>query len=85
MDAAAIMQSYLDEVSIAVLSDDWDTYRDCVCLPCHIISHDESKVVVTETDLKAGFDQFRDTLRGQRVTDYIRLVESAALAIMFSP
>lgn len=77
MDARAILQSYLDEVSTAVLADDWESYCDAVSLPCHIISHDESKVVATVEDLKAGFDQFRDTLRSQRVTDYIRLVESA--------
>lgn len=78
MDAHAILQSYLDEVSRAVLTDDWDTYRDSITLPCHIISHDESKVVATAEDLKSGFELFRDTLQIQKVTDYIRLVESAA-------
>ena len=78
MDATHILQSYLDEVSTAVLADDWNTYRDAVCLPCHIISHDESKVVATLDDLKAGYNLFRETLHAQRVTDYIRLVESAA-------
>lgn len=78
MDAHAILQSYLDEVSHAVLTDDWDTYRDSVSLPCHIISHDETKVVATAEDLKSGFELFRDNLQVQKVTDYIRLVESAA-------
>lgn len=78
MDATRILQDYLDEVGKAVLTGDWDSYRDGVCLPCHIISRDESKVVQTEDDLRAGFDQFCDTLRRQHVTDYIRLVESAA-------
>lgn len=77
MHATDILQTYLDEVSRDVLADDWNSYRDGICLPCHIISHDESKVVTTVEDLKAGFDMFRDTLRAQRVTDYIRLVESA--------
>ena len=76
-DAQAILQAYLDEVSIAVLRDDWDTYRDGISLPCAVISHDESKVVTTEEDLRAGFDSFRDTLRAVRVTDYIRLVDRA--------
>ncbi len=78
MDAATILQSYLDEVSVAVLADDWDSYRDAVSLPCHIVSHDESKVVATVEELKAGYDQFRGTLQAQRVTDYVRLVETAA-------
>ena len=77
MDAAAIVQSYLDEVSAAVLSNDWETYRGGVYLPCHIVSHDVSKVVATEEDLRAGFEQFHSTLTGLHVTDYIRLVESA--------
>ena len=78
MDATDILQIYLDEISQAVMTDDWATYRAGICLPCHIISHDESKVVSTDADLKAGFDQFGATLRIQRVTDYIRLVESAS-------
>jgi len=78
MDGPRILQDYLDEVSRAVLADDWESYRSMVFLPCHIISHDESKVVETVADLKAGFDQFRDTLRFHRVTDYIRLVESTS-------
>lgn len=78
MNAADILQIYLDEVSLAVMTDDWDTYRARISLPCHIVSHNENKVVSTVEDLKDGFDQFRDTLRLQRVTDYIRLVESAS-------
>ena len=79
MDAAAIMQSYLDEVGQTVMADDWATYMECIALPCHIVSHDESKVVSTEDDLRAGFDQFRDTLQFKKITDYIRLVESATM------
>ena len=79
MDAPETLQAYLDEVSRSVLADDWETYRQCVALPCHIVSHDESKVVSTEDDLRAGFDQFRDTLRINRITDYVRLVDSATM------
>jgi hypothetical protein len=78
MDASDIFQVYLDMVSHAVMTDDWDTYRGTVHLPCHIVSHDESKVVETVKDLRAGFDQFSQTLRFHRVTDYIRLVEAAS-------
>ena len=78
MDALDIFQVYLDMVSLAVMTDDWATYRCAVHLPCHIISHDESKVVATEEDLRAGFDQFSQALRFHKVTDYIRLVEVAS-------
>ena len=77
MDALAILQSYLDEVSRAVMDDDWAGYSDAISLPFHLVSHDESKVVTTLTDLRAGFDQFREMLKIQKVTDFIRLVESA--------
>lgn len=79
MDPAAILQAYLDEVSAAVLRDDWATYRAGICLPCAVISHSESKIVATEAELRAGFVAFRDTLRAQRVTDYIRLVDRATM------
>ena len=77
MHASAILQDYLDEVGRTVMADDWDAYRLCVDLPCQIISAHESKVVSTVEDLKIGFEEFRNTLRTQRVTDYVRLVETA--------
>ena len=77
LDASDIFQVYLDAVSLAVMTDDWATYRSAVHLPCHIVSHDENKVVVTEDDLRAIFDQFRQTLKYHKVTEYIRLVEAA--------
>lgn len=61
----------------AVLADDRDSYCNAVCLPCLIVSHDESKTVTTSEDLKADYDLFIGTLRARRVTDYIRLVEDA--------
>lgn len=77
LDASDIFQVYLDAVSLAVMTDDWATYRCAVHLPCHIVSHDENKVVATEPDLRAGFDQFRQMLKYHQITDYIRLVEGA--------
>lgn len=78
MDTPAILQTYLDEVSAAVMEDDWETYRAGVSLPCAIITHDDSTIIQTDADLRAGFEMFRNTLRTLKVTDYIRLVESAA-------
>jgi hypothetical protein len=79
MPSQTILQAYLDEVSAAVLNDDWETYRTAIDLPCAVISHNESKIVATEDDLRAGFDDFCSTLRIQRVTDYIRLVDQATM------
>ena len=77
MDASDIFQVYLDRVSLAVMTDDWATYHRAVHLPCHIVSHDENRVLATEEDLRAVFDQFSQTLKFHKVTDYIRLVEAA--------
>ena len=77
MASREILQAYLDEVSFAVLQDDWETYRKGIALPCAVISHTETKIVATETDLRAGYDEFRSTLRVLRVTDYIRIVDAA--------
>ena len=76
-----IVQSCLGDVSTAGLADDWITCRDAVGLPCHIISRVESTVVAALNDQKAGYDPFRATLRAQRVTDYFRRIDNAALHI----
>ena len=80
MDPGQILQTYLNAVGEAVMVDDWPTYSAAVSLPCLILTSDESKVVASLDELRAGFDLFRDTLRLQRVTDYVRLVEHAAQA-----
>jgi hypothetical protein len=77
MDSAGILQHYLDEVSSATLKADWETYREAITLPCAVISHNESKIITTDDDLRAGFDSFTSTLHALKVTDYIRLVEHA--------
>ncbi len=77
MPGRALLQAYLDEIASALLNDDWETYCRGMYLPGAVISHDGSKIMATEEDLRAGFDDFRRTLRIHRVTDYIRLVEQA--------
>lgn len=76
-DAAAILQAYLDGVSTLTLAQDWAGYRQMVALPCAVVSHDESKIITTEAELRQGFDDFAQSLRALRVTDFIRLVANA--------
>lgn len=78
MIANQITQTYLDDVADAVMADDFDTYQSRVCLPFYLITHTSTVVIDTEAKLRRAFDDFRETLRSQRVTQYIRLVESAA-------
>jgi len=78
MDAPALLQSYLDDVAAAVMLGDWASYQAHVCLPFHLVTHTANLTVTTDTELRTGFDDFRETLRLQRITDYIRLVETAS-------
>ena len=79
MTPAGIVQSYLDEVGAAVLSGDWDAYVCRVVLPFVLTTQAAIITVHTEKDLRAGFDDFHQTLRARRITDYVRLVESATM------
>ena len=78
MPALDLLQSYLDEIGAAVLVGDWDTYRNHVALPFTLITEAATLVVTTEDDLRKGFDSFHEMLKFQKVTQYIRLADSAA-------
>ena len=71
------LQLYLDEVAGAVLRQDFAAYRERVALPFQLVSHTASLHINTDHDLRLGFDSFAQTLRLQRITDFLRLVEGA--------
>lgn len=75
--APQVLQRYLDEIAGAVMRRDWPAYRAGVSLPFQLVTHSASLHIDTEEELRLGFDTFADTLRIQRITDYLRLVESA--------
>jgi hypothetical protein len=77
MDADEILQGYLDIVSDAVMAQDWDAYEGKIILPLQLITHTTSINVATPEDLRTGFDAFCQTLQVQKVTNYVRLVETA--------
>ncbi|KAF0175365.1 MAG: Uncharacterized protein FD162_668 [Rhodobacteraceae bacterium] len=77
MPAMKLLQSYLDQIGTAVLVGDWDTYRAHVELPFTLITETATLNVDTEEDLRKGFDSFYDMLKFQKVTQYIRLADSA--------
>ena len=77
MQATAIAQSYLDEVATAVLADDWAAYTDTISWPFLLINHDKTLSFATPDDMRSTYDNFRLMLNTQRVTDYVRLVETA--------
>ncbi|MFN4154989.1 MAG: hypothetical protein ACK4HF_10060 [Paracoccaceae bacterium] len=77
MQAATILQTYLDEISVAVLAGDFAAYRAGMVVPFHLVTHAESISLDTDEALREGFESFCAMLKSQRVTDYIRLVEGA--------
>ncbi|MBD3764887.1 MAG: hypothetical protein IE927_09170 [Rhodobacterales bacterium] len=79
MQALDILQRWLDDMSAAVLRGDWDVYRHHVALPFHLVTEQASLVIVTEDELRPGFDNFHRGLQVRRVTDYLRLADSAML------
>lgn len=79
MQATAIAQSYLDEVAAIVMADDWEAYCESISRPFLLITHTETLSFATPDDIRGIYDNFRLLLLGQRVTDFIRLVNSAQL------
>ncbi|MGV8987676.1 MAG: hypothetical protein ACOH2H_15500 [Cypionkella sp.] len=77
MNPAAFPQAYQDEVTTAVLNDDWEAFRCGISLPCAVISQTESMVVAIRAEPRIVFNSFCDMLCSQKVTDDIRLVEKA--------
>jgi len=77
MTVTQIAQSYLDAVSEAVTVNDYDTYSTYVSLPFYMVTTTRTIVIQTDAELQQIFVDFYQTLKSQRVTQYIRLVESA--------
>ena len=71
------LQLYLDEVAATVMRRDFAGYRTYIALPFQLVTHAASMHIADEDALQRGFDTFALTLRAQRITDYVRLVEGA--------
>lgn len=77
MEPDVLLQDWLDRMSAATLAGDWPTYAAHVALPFRLMTETADLTVTTEAELQRGFDGFVAALRGQQVSDYIRLVTSA--------
>ena len=78
MDPIRILQSYLDEVGLAVMADRFEAYMARVELPLRILTSSASLKVATTADLKDGFDTFVELIESQGVTQMVRSVHAAA-------
>ncbi len=77
MKAFHILQDYLDRVGQAVMDEDYEVYADQVSLPFRLITEITTLVISTQAELESGFEAFAEMMQSQKVTDYIRLVDSA--------
>lgn len=77
MLATAIAQAYLDEVAAIVMADDWEAYTDVISRPFLLVTHNQTLSFATPDDIRSVYLDFRQLLQTQKVTDFIRLVESA--------
>lgn len=77
MQATMIAQAYLDDVAAIVMADDWDAYTDAISQPFLLITHTTTMTFATPDEIRGVYRDFVLLLRTQRVTDFIRLVETA--------
>lgn len=72
-----LCQSFLDEVSHAVLTGDFARYQPKMCLPIYLVSEHGSTMVHSLEDLHEGFVAYHNALKSQQVTNLVRMAESA--------
>jgi hypothetical protein len=75
--ARDILQRVVDEVGATLMTGDWDTYAGQVLLPFTLQTGRATMVIETVDDLREGFNRFHEMIVVQKLTDYIRLVETA--------
>jgi hypothetical protein len=78
MPAIQVLQSYLDESVASLFRADWPGYCASMALPFTLITEASVLTVTTEAELRAGFDAYQNMIRVQRLTDVVRLAETAA-------
>jgi hypothetical protein len=78
MPATQVLQTYLDDSVAALFQDDWPRYAASFALPFTMITEASVMTVNTEADLREGYDAMRATIATQRLTDVLRLAETAA-------
>ena len=75
--AREILQDVLDTGSRALLSEDPNLFMRHVALPFVVITEDTEHLLRSRSETVTAFNSASATLRGQGVTDYIRIVTRA--------
>ncbi|MEM6610265.1 MAG: hypothetical protein AAF689_17010 [Pseudomonadota bacterium] len=76
-DAKALLQEFLDQGAAAILASDADEFFKRVSFPHILITEDSEAVYHSATELRPQFFSVSRALRGNGVTDYLRIVASA--------
>lgn len=77
MLASTIMQSYVNTMADAVISERFEIYSAGVHLPFYIVTSAASLSVNTIEDLQHGFDDFTEMLHSRGVTRIVQTVRVA--------
>lgn len=77
MQPRAILQSYLDEVGKAVLTERFEIYCSLIQLPLKILTSSANLTVAKVEDLEDGFDEYCDMMHSLGVSDMVRTVQVA--------
>lgn len=77
MNAISIYQGMLDTVSQAVMTNDFDAYVSCICLPYVIRTHTAVFTLHVEADLRDMLQNLHQGLHQRGVTDYVRIARTA--------
>ena len=77
MQPIAILQTYLDDLGHAVMSEQFEAYAARIQMPLRILTSSANLNIATIEDLEDGFDDFIAMLQSYGVTSMIRTVQAA--------
>jgi hypothetical protein len=77
MSASAILQTYLEKMAAAVISERFEVYSAGVQLPFSILTSAANLTISAVADLQDGFDDFTEMLQSRGVTRIVQTVKVA--------
>ena len=71
-----VFQKHLDDVSEALMTDDFERYMTLVAVPLVVISEKATTFVSEPQQFQFGFESYAGMLRTEKATNLIRLAQS---------
>jgi DNA integrity scanning protein DisA with diadenylate cyclase activity len=72
-------QKHLDDVSAALMTDDFESYITMVANPLVVITEKATTIVTSVEQYRFGFDSYAGMLRTEKATDLIRLAKEVSI------